>query len=438
MTHEDAKGLSLSTESAHAAACYREGVSLMLAAWPGAAEALDDAIASDPDFALAHAARARLHATRAELAKARASIATAQEKLARCDQREASHVNVLAQAITRPPREALPAALEHAARWPRDRIVFSLPLGAFGLLAFSGRPDHDQARVDLCERHAAAFEADDWWFLTYRGWSLAESGEAARGRALLERAYELRRENANGVHALAHAMFEGGDGDGASALIADWLPGYDAGGILHGHIAWHAALAALEKGDAHEALTIYEAIIQPKASNGVPINIVSDGAALLWRMECYGYAPPRGLWQEIADYARAAFPNPGHGFLDPHMALIEASTGQRQALASRIAALDDMVGAGTLAAGPVAPAIARAALAFADGDFAGCARILEPVAKEVVRIGGSGAQREIVEDTLLVALMRSGNVEKARALLDRRLHRRPSPRDTRWLAQLAA
>jgi hypothetical protein len=38
------------------------------------------------------------------------------------------------------------------------------------------------------------------------------------------------------------------------------------------------------------------------------------------------------------------------------------------------------------------------------------------------------------EDTLLVALMRGGETEKACALL----HRRSSPRDTRWRAQLAA
>ena len=56
----------------------------------------------------------------------------------------------------------------------------------------------------------------------------------------------------------------------------------------------------------------------------------------------------------------------------------------------------------------------------------------------MVRIGGSGAQREIVEDTLLVALMRDGQADKARALLDRRLHRRPSPRDVKWRASLEA
>src|SRR3712207_7161537 len=46
---------------------------------------------------------------------------------------------------------------------------------------------------------------------------------------------------------LSHAMFEEGAGEEAEALIADWLPSYDRSGILHGHIAWHAALSALER-----------------------------------------------------------------------------------------------------------------------------------------------------------------------------------------------
>jgi hypothetical protein len=57
------------------------------------------------------------------------------------------------------------------------------------------------------------------------------------------------------------------------------------------------------------------------------------------------------------------------------------------------------------------------------------------VLDEVVRIGGSHAQRTLVEDTFIVALMKSGELSRARAMLDQRLHRRPSPRDVRWLAQ---
>ena len=41
MAHQDRYGLTLSTNSSEAAAAYREGVDLLLAAWPGAAEAFE-------------------------------------------------------------------------------------------------------------------------------------------------------------------------------------------------------------------------------------------------------------------------------------------------------------------------------------------------------------------------------------------------------------
>jgi hypothetical protein len=118
------------------------------------------------------------------------------------------------------------------------------------------------------------------------------------------------------------------------------------------------------------------------------------------------------------------------------MAILEAASGDRAAVERRTAALVTLADAGALPAGPVVPAICRAALAFAEADYAGCARILEPVARDVARIGGSGAQREMLEDMQLLALLRSGEATKARTLLDRRLHGRPSPRDTHWRSQL--
>ena len=64
--------------------------------------------------------------------------------------------------------------------------------------------------VDLYERHR--HYAGNWWFLTYFGWSHTENDNAATAtrRRTTERAFESRRENANAVHALAHAMFEDG------------------------------------------------------------------------------------------------------------------------------------------------------------------------------------------------------------------------------------
>ena len=433
---QDRYGLALSTSSEAAAAAYREGIDLMLAAWPGAEQTLDAAIAADPGFALAHAARARMHYFYAEGRAAKAKAATARELVAsNGSDREKSHVEALALGMEGQPAKSLERALAHLDGWPRDAVIMSLPLGAFGLFAFSGMADHDQARVDLCERHAHHY-ADDWWFLTYLGWSHTENGNLARGRRTTERAFEKRRENAHAVHALAHAMFEDGSAADAEALIATWLPTYDRSGILHGHISWHEALLALEYGDPVRALAIYADRVQPGVSTAPAITAVSDAASLLWRCLVYGHPVPKQVWDDAAAHAERAFPTAGIAFADLHVGLAEAATGNRAGMDKRIGELEARLRAGKLAAGPVVPAICRAAHAFADGDYAGCVRILEPVAAEVVRVGGSHAQREVIEDTLLVALLKSGQMSTARTLLDGRLHRRPSPRDARWRASI--
>lgn len=436
MTYLDSRGLPLSAASDVTADLYRQGVDLLLSGWPGAGQMLDSAISGDPDFALAHAARARLHATRAEAEAARTRIAVAREIVARTGtERERSHVEVLALAIAGQSARALQGALAHVETWPRDSIIFSLPLGAFGLFAFSGMADHDQARVDLCERHARHFADDDWWFLTNRGWAHAENGAVGLGRRLAHRAYDLRRENANAVHALSHAMFEDGSGADAEALIDDWLPGYDRSGSLHGHISWHAALIALDDGDAERALAIYTERVRPAASEAAALNVVSDSASLLWRLKAHGHDVPRALWDEAAAYAEGAFPRAAFAFVDVHMALLAAATGNRAAIERRVGDLTVARDGGP--AGAMVQAVSRAVLAFADEDYRGAASLLAPVARDVVRMGGSHAQREVVEDTLLVALMRSGETAQAHALLDARLHRRPSPRDTRWRGAVA-
>src|SRR4051812_35870555 len=165
MAHQDRYGLTLSTASAQAAEAYRSGVDLLLAAWPGAAEAFERAIAADGEFALAHIARARIHTFYQQGDAARQKAALARELVARRGtERERGHVEILALAIEGQIVAALTSALAHLETHPRDAIVMSLPLGAFGLFAFSGMADHDQARVDLCRRYAHHY-GEDWWFL---------------------------------------------------------------------------------------------------------------------------------------------------------------------------------------------------------------------------------------------------------------------------------
>ena len=432
MAFEDRYGLPLSTASEAAAEAYRGGIDLMLSAWPGAALALDRAIESDSDFALAHAARSRQHLIYAEMEQAREKAALAQKLVARNgSERERSHVEILALITEGQPVKALNLTLSHLQNWPRDAVILSLPLGAFGLYAFSGMADHDQARVDLCERYKQHY-GDDWWFLTYLGWSHTENGNVDAGRRYTQRAFDIRRENANAVHALAHAMFEDGSTRDAEELIAGWLPTYDRSGLLHGHVAWHQALLALENGEAGRAAAIYETIIQPKLNPAPPINVMTDSVSLLWRMQASGHPVATEAWRDLGQHAGRWFPKAGNSFVDIHMALLAAMAEDFGALEARLADLETRHEQGRLPAGPVVPAICRAARAYAEQDFGQCAEVLAPVASDVVRIGGSHAQREMIEDMLLIALMKSGEAAPARDLLDRRLHRRPSMRDQRW------
>ena len=248
----------------------------------------------------------------------------------------------------------------------------SLSLGAVGLFAFSGMANHDQARVDFCERHKGHYD-DDWWFLTYLGWSHTENGSVGAGRRITQRAFDQRRENANAVHALAHAMFEDGSTDDAEALIAGWLPIYDRSGLLHGHVSWHRALLALEKGDTGKASAIYSERIQPRINPAPPINVMTDSVSLLWRLQASGHPVSGEVWGDLSDHAERWFSKSGNSFVDVHMALLAAMTGNRSALEQRVTDLDARRNQGRLPAGMVATEILRAARAFAEENYPICA-----------------------------------------------------------------
>jgi hypothetical protein len=77
--------------------------------------------------------------------------------------------------------------------------------------------------------------------------------------------------------------------------------------------------------------------------------------------------------------------------------------------------------------------VAEAMTAFAQGDDDTVIRLLDPVLPGLVRVGGSHAQRDIFEETLLGAFLRSGRTEAAALLFRERLDSRPSARDRTWL-----
>jgi hypothetical protein len=83
-------------------------------------------------------------------------------------------------------------------------------------------------------------------------------------------------------------------------------------------------------------------------------------------------------------------------------------------------------------AGTVALPMVLGVAAFAVGDHAGALRHLEPVEREFHRVGGSHAQWELFEETMVVSYLRLERYDDALRLLRRRLQRRGSLRDRRW------
>src|SRR6266446_8460571 len=170
----DRFGLSLSTVSAEAAASYVAGLDLLLSANVGAEVELERAVAADPNFALAHIARARMLQLRARMPEAKAAATQARALCERVTPRERQHIDAIALAVDGAATEALAMVRSHASEYPQDALPLSLALGVFGLLGFSGR--RHEAQLALLEKLAPHW-SDDWWFLGYLGWAYIETGE---------------------------------------------------------------------------------------------------------------------------------------------------------------------------------------------------------------------------------------------------------------------
>src|SRR5262249_28109606 len=131
-------------------------------------------------------------------------------------------------------------------------------------------------------------------------------------------------------------------------------------------------------------------------------------------------------------------PQASLAFADLHAVLAEAAIGDADGVRSRVAGLESLARGGRLPPGEPAAVLCAGLAALGRGDRAQAAGLLEAVLDDLPGIGGSHAQREVVEDSLIVALLGSGQPAKAERLLRSRLGRRPSARDEGWLAACSA
>lgn len=405
---QDRYANKMSTGSRAALDAYIEGVDLFLAAQAGADKALKRAIAEDPSFALAHTALARHHQTVGNITEAVKSMSSARALSPDCTPREQSHITIIGHLIDGKAALAYQAILKHVADDPRDALILQPCAGVFSLIAFSGRMGREAetfAFFDSLKTHLDT----DWWFDSVRGFSLAEIGRLNEAEPLLERSYTNNPSNANAAHYKGHFHYEAGEHVAGRKFIHKWLKSYDPSSMMHCHISWHDALWALELGETDTAWHIIDNAVRPGRSSSPSINILTDMVSFLLRAELAGEPRREDLWKEISEYAARHFSAPGVNFADAHAAIAHAMSGDYETLRM----LRDTT-AGT--ASDVVNALADVYQDFVRSDWQGVIDGLVPVMGSHERLGGSKAQRDFMEFTLLNALMRLGKAEEANRL----------------------
>jgi tetratricopeptide (TPR) repeat protein len=387
--------------------------------YPGAIEAFDRAIAADPGFALAHAARAHVLLERGDATAARASMAAANSLAAGLSEREASHVAVFDLLLAGETEAALAAVLAHLNAWPRDALVLGTTAFTNGLIGSSGRAGQKRALLELLDRLAPSY-GDDWWFTAHHGMALSENGQRDAARPKIDRSLSQNPKNPWAAHARAHLCYEEGDPSAARSFLTAWLPTYPRDGLLYSHLNWHLALGHLEAGDAAAALRLFREAFSPGVHSGPPRGKVTDAVSFLWRWELAGHPRDTDAWRVMYDFATSAFPRAGVAFSDMHIALAQVVAGNEAALKALASQMSDLARQGRYPSGPIVPAVSHAFAAFDRRDFPAAIDSLEPIADELERIGGSRAQLDLVEFTLLKAYVAAGRLDDARRMLSGR------------------
>ncbi len=406
---EDRYGNKLSTSSQAARDAYVEAVDGFLAADGGVEEAFQEAIDADENFALAHLGLARIRQMCAKTLMVAEPLAKARARVEHLNPREAGQVRALGLLLEGKGPEAYKAIHAHLKHYPRDVMVAQPCMGVFGLIGFSGQSGRESEQLAFTTCLAPHY-GDDWWFLSQHAFAQLETGQTGPAERTIERSLSGNPRSANGAHIRSHLYYENGETEAGADYLDKWRRDYDKRGLLHCHISWHVALWAMASGDTTKMWDVIDADITPSGAFGPPINILTDLAAILYRAELAGLEVPAHRWLEVSDYALKCFPKPGIAFADIHAALAHALAGNTEALAKIIRE----------AKGPAADLVGEFAQAFgaiAREDWDQAVSHFSIAMPDHARIGGSRAQRDLLEFAMAAAFLRQGHSNQARFML---------------------
>jgi tetratricopeptide (TPR) repeat protein len=237
-------------------------------------------------------------------------------------------------------------------------------------------------------------------------------------------------------HAIAHVLeMQGRVADGI-AFLSGGAP-YWAESFFAVHNWWHLSLYELDHGDGNAVLDLYDGPLRG-GSSSLPLDLV-DASSLLWRLKLVGFEPGQRRWQALSKLWRLHAEDMVYCFNDAHamMAFVGAGEdGQAEALRARLAARSLGRDSNAMMTREVGLPLAEALIAFGRGDDSEAVDLLLPMRRKAHLFGGSHAQRDLIEQTLLAAAIRGGRRPLARALAGERLGRKEaSPGNWRWMAR---
>jgi hypothetical protein len=240
------------------------------------------------------------------------------------------------------------------------------------------------------------------------------------------------------IHAVAHVMEMQGRYTEGSAWMRQWHGDWAEGNGFAGHLGWHQALFALEALDHAEALRLFDAHLRADPTQITLQRL--DAAALLWRLHLLGVGSGARWAALAAGWDRSEQASGYYAFNDLHALLALIGSGDLAGAQAWADAVESRAeGSNREVACEIGAPLMRGMLAYAHERDDEAIEWLYPVRARAGRFGGSHAQRDLIDQTLLAAAARGGNTAVGRALLnERRLAKPITPLTEHWAARVAA
>ena len=436
MTHYDLRGLSVSGASREALEHFEQALSEFHCYIGNPFAAIDRAIAAAPEFVMAHCFKAYLNICGTEaaaLADARASLAWA--KRCKMNERERSHVAAIERFVAGEFERAAERLEDTLIAHPRDVLALQV---AHQFDFFRGDARNLRDRVARVMHAWTAGDPGYHAILGMLAFGLEESGDYARAEAAGREAVALNARDGWAWHAVAHVMeMQGRREDGIAWLGGHGQPWADDS-FFAVHNWWHLALYHLDLDQTGRTLEVYDGPIRGGRSK-VAIEMI-DASAMLWRLKLRGVDVGE-RWSELAETWATMADDGWYAFNDVHATMAFVGAGRwdladRQ-LATMVRSLE-RDGSNQTMTGEVGLPAARAIHAFGRGEYGAAVELLRPIRAIANRFGGSHAQRDLLDLTLLEAASRGRRFGLLRALAHERDFVRPNDRQATRYRSVAA